>query len=286
MTRTVLITGASSGIGLHTAVAAAGAGFTPVATLRDPDRSGDLRKAAADAGVEVDVRQLDVTDQASIAACVAGVLDTYGRLDAVVNNAGVGNTVPTIEMCDLAAYRANIEVNFFGVVAVTKAAMPHLRASRGRVVTIGSTRGLIAQPFNEAYSAAKFAVEGFLESLAPVAAGMGVTITIVEPGPVLETSFGPNTGITRESLLAASGPYAEVLRPYLDWVVRTAYPGAQTATELAAVVLRALTEADPPLRIPSSEWARAYAGIKLADTDGTVVQAMTRSWLAPADPLG
>lgn len=276
---TVLITGTSSGIGLETAVAAARAGYTSIATMRDLGRSGDLRKAAADAGVTVDVRRLDVTDETSVDECLRDVIETYGRLDALVNNAGVANNFPTIEMCDMAAYRANLEVNFFGVVTVTRAAMPHLRASRGRVVTVGSTRGLIAQPFNEAYSAAKFAVEGFLESLAPVAAAVGVTVTIVEPGPVLETSFAANAGVTFDSLLAAAGPYATVLENYLGWVVRGGWPGAQSAREVAEVLVRALAEPDPPLRIPTSDWARDYAALKLTDPEGRKVQAMTRSWV-------
>lgn len=276
---TVLITGTSSGLGLESAIAAAQAGFTTIATMRDLDRSADLRKAAADAGVTLDIRRLDVTEQESIDECVGGAIDTHGRLDALVNNAGRANNFPTIEMCTMDTYRANLEVNFFGVVAVTRAAMPHLRASRGRIVTIGSSRGLIAQPFNEAYSAAKFAVEGFLESLAPTAAAVGVTVVIVEPGPVLGTSFGANSGITRDSLLAAAGPYAEVLEPYLDWVVRGGYPGAQSAGEVAEVVLRALTEPEPALRIPTSDWVREFASVKLADLDGTIVQALTRSWL-------
>jgi NAD(P)-dependent dehydrogenase (short-subunit alcohol dehydrogenase family) len=277
---TVLITGCSSGLGLATAVAAARAGRTTVATVRDLDRADALRAAAHDAGVTVDVRRLDVTDADSVHECVAGVVDTYGRLDALVNNAGIGNTFPTVEMCDMATFRANLEVNFFGVVVTTRACLPHLRASRGRVVTVGSTRGLIGQPFNEGYSAAKFAVEGFLESLAPVAAAMGVTVSIVEPGPVFETAFGANTGVTRESLLADAGPYAEVLRPYLDWVAAGGWPGAQTAREVAEVVLAALTAPEPAFRIMTSEWAREYAAVKLADPDGSVVQAMTRSWLA------
>jgi NAD(P)-dependent dehydrogenase (short-subunit alcohol dehydrogenase family) len=281
MSRTVLVTGASSGIGLESAIAAARAGYTPVATMRDLNRSEPLRKAAADAGVSLDIRQLDVTDEDSIGACVDATMAAHGRLDALVNNAGVGNTVPTIEMCDLAAYRANLEVNFFGVVAVTKAALPHLRASHGRIVTIGSTRGVIGQPFNEAYSAAKFAVEGFMESLAPTAAGMGVTVALVVPGPVLETSFAANTGLTRDSLLATAGPYVEVLQTYLDWVARTAWPGAQPAREVAQVVLRALTEPDPPFRIPTSDWAGEYTAVKLTDPSGAAIRALTRSWMAP-----
>lgn len=280
---TVLITGTSSGIGLETAIATARAGYATVATMRDLGRSGPLRAAADAAGVTLDIRRLDVTDEESADDCVASVLDAYGHLDALVNNAGIANTVPTVEMCRMADYRANIEVNFFGVVTVTRAALPHLRAARGRIVTLGSTRGLIAQPFNEAYSAAKFAVEGFMESLAPVAAAMGVTVVLVEPGPVLETSFAANSGITRESLLADSGPYAEVLEPYLDWVARGGWPGAQPAREVADVVLRALTEPDPALRLATSDWVRQYTAVKYADPDGSAVQAMTRSWVAGKD---
>lgn len=268
MSKVLLVTGASSGIGLALATAAAEAGWTVAAGMRKPyDLPG------------VDVRRLDVTDADSVAECVEGVVATHGRLDALVNNAGVGNTVPTVEMCDLAAFRANIEVNFFGVVAMTRAALPHLRATGGRVVTVGSTRGLVGQPFNEAYSAAKFAVEGFMESLAPVAAGMGVTVVLVEPGPVLQTAFAANTGVTRESLLASAGPYERVLRPYLDWVARTAWPGAQPASEVAGILLAALERPDPPLRILTSDWAREFAGVKLADADGTAIQALARSWL-------
>ncbi|MFD0821587.1 SDR family NAD(P)-dependent oxidoreductase, partial [Micromonospora zhanjiangensis] len=264
----------------------AGAGLTTVATMRDPDRSAGLREAAAEAGVEIDVRRLDVTDETSVADCVGAVVSAYGRLDALVNNAGIANTFPTVEMTDMATFRAGIEVNFLGVVAVTRAALRHLRAARGRVVTIGSSRGLIAQPFNEGYSAAKFAVEGFMESLAPVAAGVGVTVTMVEPGPVLETAFAANAGVTRASLLADAGPYAPVLEPYLDWVVRTGWPGAQTATEVAEVVLRALTEPDPPLRIPTGDWVREYAGRKFVDPEGREILALTRSWLARPEPDG
>ena len=153
MTATVLITGTSSGIGLHTSIATARAGFTTIATMRDLDRSEPLRKAVAEAGVSLDIRRLDVTDAGSINECIAETVATHSNLTAIVNNAGIANTVPTIEMCDMAAYRANLEVNFFGVVAVTKAALPHLRASRGRIVTIGSTRGLIAQPRSDLLSA-------------------------------------------------------------------------------------------------------------------------------------
>lgn len=277
--RTVLITGTSSGIGLASAIAAAQAGFTTVATVRDPDRAGALREAAEQAGVAVDVRRLDSTDPASVAACVAGALSTHGRLDALVNNAGIANSSPTLELATMDALRVNMEVNFFGVVEVSRAAMPHLRATRGRLITISSVRGVIGQPFNEAYSAAKFAVEGFMEALAPVAAQVGVTVSLIEPAAVMGTSFIASSTLDPEALLAASGPYAPAFRTYRDWVSGHATEGAQTAGEVAEVVVRALTDDRPALRIQTSGWATNYVATKLADPDGSAVQALTRSWV-------
>jgi NAD(P)-dependent dehydrogenase (short-subunit alcohol dehydrogenase family) len=278
--RIVLVTGTSSGIGLATAVGAARAGLTTVATLRDPDRAGPLRAAAAAAGVTLDVRRLDVTDPGSVTACVDGVRDTYGRLDAVVNNAGVSNFDPTLEMSTMDALRANLEVNFVGVVAVSRAAMPLLRAAGGRLVTVGSVHGIVGQPFNEAYCAAKFAVEGFLESLAPVAAAHGVAVSIVVPGFVPDTNFGVFPDINRRTIEAASGPYAPTFAAYVDWVVNQGWEGAgQKAQEVADVVVRVLADPRPPFRVPTSDWVTGYLRPKLADPDGSTVQALARTWI-------
>ncbi len=285
--RVVLITGTSSGIGLATALAAARAGFTTVATLRDPGRDKALREAAAEAGVELDVRQLDVTDLASVEACVEGVAKDHGRLDAVVNNAGVSNFDPTLEMSTDAALRANLDVNFFGVAAVSRAAMPLLRAAGGRLVTVGSVHGVVGQPFNEAYCAAKFAVEGFLEALAPVAEAHGVAVSIVVPGFVADTDFGVFPDVDRTTIQAASGPYARTFADYVAWVGSQGWEGAgQTAAEVADVVVRTLTSPRPPFRVPTNRWAAEYLDSKLADRDGAAVQTLARTWIgrpAPSD---
>ncbi|MEV8633894.1 SDR family oxidoreductase [Streptosporangium sp. NPDC051023] len=285
--RTVLITGTSSGIGLATAVTAARAGFTTVATMRDPERSHALREEADRAGVTLDVRRLDVTDAESVTSCVEGVRDTYGRLDAVVNNAGVSNFDPTMEMSTMEALRANLEVNFFGVVAVSRAAMPLLRAGRGRLLTIGSVHGVVGQPFNEAYAAAKFAVEGFMESLAPVAAEHGVRVSVVVPGFVPGTRFGVFPDVNRETIRAASGPYAGTFTDYVDWVRGQGWERAgQPAWDVADVVVRALTAAEPPFRIPTSAWVSEYLASKLTDRDGSAVQSLARSWIAGPERSG
>jgi len=274
--RVALITGTSTGIGLATAVLAARKGFRTVATLRDTARAGRLRKAAADAGVELDVRPLDVTDARSVGTAFEGVLADYGRLDVLVNNAGAGH-VGTIEQEPVSAVRETMEVNFFGVVEATKAALPALRASGGRLITVTSVGGVIGQPFNEAYCAAKFAVEGMMEALAPVASAQGVTVCVVEPGAVA-TEFVSNIGLD-ERLFADAGPYAESLQSYITGVTET-FQSAQTADEVAEVILAAMTADAPAFRIQTSKWAEDFAAIKFADRDGSAVQRMTAGWLA------
>jgi len=274
----VLVTGSSSGIGLATAVAAAQAGWRAVATMRDTTRAKALLAAAEAAGVAdlVDVRELDVTDAASVEACVAGVVRDHGGLDAVVNNAGAGH-VGTLEQETLADVRAVMEVNFFGVVAVTRAALPHLRASSGRVVAISSVGGVVGQPFNEAYCAAKFAVEGFMEALAPVAGSVGVRVVVVEPGAVA-SEFVANAGFDA-STMDAAGPYAPALRAYVGRT-RGAFAGAQTPAGAAEAIVDALTADAPAFRVQTSDQARQFVGVKLADLDGSAIQSLVTSWIS------
>ncbi|GAA0348586.1 SDR family NAD(P)-dependent oxidoreductase [Streptomyces blastmyceticus] len=276
--RTVLITGTSSGIGLAAAVGAARAGWKVVATMRDPRKADALLKAAAEAGVSdaVQVERLDVTDAESVTACLAEVVAEHGRLDAVVNNAGAGH-LGTVEQDDMSAVRRAMEVNYFGVVEVTRAALPHLRATRGRLVTVTSVGGVIGQPFNEAYCAAKFAVEGFMESLVPVAASVGVDVSVVEPGAVA-SEFVAALGIDIPALVAAAGSYAPALQAYIARTQQS-FGNAQTPAEAAAAVIDALTAERPPFRIQTSDWARDFTATKLADRDGSAVQSLMTAWV-------
>jgi NAD(P)-dependent dehydrogenase (short-subunit alcohol dehydrogenase family) len=274
--RVALITGTSTGIGLAAAVQAARAGFRTVATMRDLSRAGKLRDAAAEAGVELDIRVLDVTDAQSVATAFEGVLADYGRLDVLVNNAGAGH-LGTVEQESVDEVRRTMEVNFFGVVQATKAAMPALRASGGRLITVTSVGGVVGQPFNEAYCAAKFAVEGMMESLAPLAAAHGVKVSVIEPGAVA-TEFVANLGIDLETVFTDAGPYADSLRAYVGRTSES-FAGAQTPDEVAEVVLHAMTTPEPAFRLQTSKWAEEFTGTKLADQDGSAVQALTSAWL-------
>ncbi|MFJ9690861.1 SDR family NAD(P)-dependent oxidoreductase [Kitasatospora sp. NPDC101183] len=274
----VLITGTSSGIGLAAALGAARAGWTVIATMRDTGKAGALLKGADENGLadRVQVKRLDVVDPESVAACLDEVIAEHGRLDALVNNAGAAG-VGTIERSSLDDVRAVMEVNFFGVVTTTRAALPHLRASGGRVVTVTSVGGVVGQPFNEAYCAAKFAVEGFMESLAPVAATVGVAVTVVEPGAVA-SEFVANLGLDIPAVLAEAGPYAPALQAYLSRT-QSSFANAQSPAEAAAPIVAALTDERPAFRIQTSQWAREFTATKLADLDGSAVQDLTRAWV-------
>jgi NAD(P)-dependent dehydrogenase (short-subunit alcohol dehydrogenase family) len=263
MSPVALITGTSSGIGLSSAIAAAKHGFTTVATLRDTGKDGALRAAGEVAGVTLDVRQLDVVDDDSITSCIDGVIADHGTLD--------------VSMEDM---RAIMEVNFFGVVATTKAALAHLRASRGRVITVTSVGGVVGQPFNEAYCAAKFAVEGFMESLAPVAATVGVHVSVIEPGPV-STEFINNVGVDVAKMFAEGGVYTPAMKAYIAHIMAEfADPdAAQTSDDVAATVLSAMVTDSAAFRHQSSQWAKTFAGFKLSDYDGSAVVGMTSDWV-------
>lgn len=205
------------------------------------------------------------------------MIGDHGRLDAVINNAGAGH-LGTLENETVADVRRVMEVNFFGVLHVSKAALPHLRASGGRLITVTSVGGVVGQPFNEAYCAAKFAVEGYMESLAPVAAKLGVTVSVVEPGAVA-TEFVNNLGVDPEAAVAAAGPYTDALRAYVDRTVSQFLSGAQTPAEVAENVLETLVADRPAFRVQTSDWARAFTGTKLADLDGSAVQGLTGGWV-------
>ena len=274
-----LITGCSSGIGLESAVALAEVGWRVVATMRDPGRSASLDRRAAEAGVTLDVRALDVTDDTGAVVCVASVLGDYGSIDALVNNAGSGY-VGSLEQFSLDQLAAVMEVDFVGVARLTKLVFPHLRQRRsGRVITVTSVGGVVGQPFNDAYCAAKFAVEGLMESLAPVAATFGVHVSLVEPGPVATDFITNATPSITARISDPDDPYRALFDGYVRRATST-FSAAQDPAAVAAVVLRAATDPAPGFRYQTSSASAEFVGMKLADLDGSVVVRTTGAWLA------
>jgi NAD(P)-dependent dehydrogenase (short-subunit alcohol dehydrogenase family) len=186
-TRTWLITGSSRGLGRSIAEAALAAGENVVATARQPEQLADLLAQYPATATAI---ALDVTEPASARAAVAQAVDRFGRLDVVVNNAGYANSAPIEEMAE-DDFRAQLETNLFGVVNVTRAALPVLRGQRsGHFLQISSIGGRVGgTPGMGAYQTAKFGVEGFSEVLHTEVAPFGVRVTIVEPG-AFRTDWG------------------------------------------------------------------------------------------------
>jgi NAD(P)-dependent dehydrogenase (short-subunit alcohol dehydrogenase family) len=241
MTRTWLITGSARGLGRHIAEAALQAGDAVLATARRPEQLDDL---VATHGDRVRPFALDVTDPDAAEAAVAAAVDAFGRLDVVVNNAGWAD-LSALEDTTIDSFRAQLDTNLMGVVHVTKAAVPVLRAQgSGHLVQISSVGGRLASPGLAAYQAAKWAVGGFSEVVAAEVASFGVRVTVVEPGGM------------RTEWSSTSMTVPEVSAPYRDTVgARATAMGddmswaAGDPRKVADVVVRIAGDEEPPLRL-------------------------------------
>jgi NAD(P)-dependent dehydrogenase (short-subunit alcohol dehydrogenase family) len=270
-----LVTGASSGIGLATALALARRSYTVVATMRDAGRVPDVLRAAAVEGIEMETDVLDVTSDDSVVRCTAGLLDRHGRIDVVVNNAGVG-CLGTLEELTIGDIQRVIDVNCLGAARVTKAVLPAMRSARqGHLIAVSSIAGVFGQPFNEAYCAGKFALEGLYEALAPVAASVGVSVSLIEAGMVATGFYERSTG----RRTPGSGPYGEQ-RDRFERVAAGAADTGQSPGEVAEIIASVAADPDPSLRYQTGPDVSRLVGRKLSDLDGRAIQRLTRRWVS------
>ena len=256
MSKVWLITGSSRGLGRELAKAVLAAGHRLVATARKPE---DLHDLVALYGDRVRAVALDVTNPAAARAAVAAATSAFGRLDVVVNNAGYAN-VNSIEDMALDDFRAQIETNFFGVVNVTRAALPVLRAQRdGHFIQISSIGGRRASVGISAYQSAKFAVEGFSEALSNEVGPLGIRVTIVEPGGFRTDWAGSSMHIDeiREEYQATVGSFAQAFRKNAD-------AARGDPAKAAQAVLRIASEKEPPLRLLLGSDAVFLAGVVIS----------------------
>jgi NAD(P)-dependent dehydrogenase (short-subunit alcohol dehydrogenase family) len=211
-----LVTGSASGLGRNIAEAVLASGDRLVATARDPHRLEDLVKKY---GNQIRTAPLDVADEKAAQASVQLAMETFGRLDVVVNNAGYGDIAP-FEQLSSERFKALMDTNFYGVVNVTRAALPIMRKQKsGCILQISSVGGRLARPGSAGYHAAKWAVGGFTESLAQEVAPFGVKVCALEPGgmrtnwgvranketPVLLPEYEPSVGAVVKSLASYWG---------------------------------------------------------------------------------
>jgi len=247
MTNSVLITGTSSGLGLETALYLAQHGFEVYATMRDLSRREALDAAAAQHNVQLQVLQLDVTDQASIQDTVTMVIEQSSGIYGLINNAGI-NISGYFEDLSEEEIRQVFEVNFFGTMAVTRSVLPYMRAARrGRIVIMSSIGGKIASLGAIAYCASKFALEGFGESLAQEVGPFGVYVSLLEPGSVKTELYGRNRRLAARALDPQS-PYYEWFQQLQGLMDQLTHTPATTAEKVAEAAYRALTDRRPRWR--------------------------------------
>jgi NAD(P)-dependent dehydrogenase (short-subunit alcohol dehydrogenase family) len=266
--RTWLITGSSRGFGYELAKAALEAGDNVVATARRPEQLSDL---VAKYGDRVRAVPLDVTDPDAARAAVATAIGAFGSLDVVANNAGYANS-GSIEDTPPDDFRAQIETNLFGVVNVTRAALPVFRAQRsGHFLQFSSIGGRVGGTAGVgAYQTAKFAVEGFSEVLNTEVKPFGVKVTIVEPG-----AFRTDWAGSSMTFHPVSADYEQTVGTMNRW--RTEHDGEQQGdpARAARILLDIVAEPEPPLRLllgagavasaEQSSAARAAEAAKWAD---------------------
>ena len=247
MTDGVLVTGAGSGFGLAIALHLAQRGFQVYASVPEWEQREAVDAAAAERGVRLRVLRLDVTDRPSIESAVNAVLAEGSGLYGVVHSAGLGLRGFFEDLAETEIRRL-FDVNVFGVMAVTRAVLPHMRTSRrGRIVIITSAGGRIASMTLSGYCAGKFALEGFGESLALEVAPLGVHVSLVEPGIVMTPHFTVRRGRARAATDPGSFYYPWFVQheKIVDDILRA---GRLTPLDVAEAAHRALADRRPKLR--------------------------------------
>ncbi len=250
MNQTVLITGTSSGYGKATAQLFLDRGWNVVATMRQP--KPDILDSQND---RLKVVPLDVTSSGSVSKAIADAISTFGTIDVLVNNAGIG-IVGAFEATPIATVREVFETNTFGVMAMTQAVLPMFRERRcGVVVNVTSSVTLARMPLAAAYTASKAAIEGFTGSLAFEAEWFNVRVKLVEPG------YAPSTRFTSNGASRMQGLIPEAYAPFAESIFAGfAQPAAVTTeSDVAEAVWRAANDTTGQLRFPAGADALALA---------------------------
>jgi NAD(P)-dependent dehydrogenase (short-subunit alcohol dehydrogenase family) len=243
-----VVTGSSSGIGLLTAVELARNSYRVVATMRNLANSGKLEEQAKAAGVRerLDLRRVDITEFDSLPGAVEAIVRDHGGIDVLVNNAGF-SVAGFAEDMTLAELRQQLETNFFGNVAMTKAVLPVMRARKsGHIITVTSVGGLVGQPMLSAYCASKYALEGWSESLRIETHSLGIRVSLVEPG-AYDTDIWERNVVIAKGAVDPASPNKERSQRFAEFV-KSNKGRRRDAREVANLIVRIAQDPNPRLR--------------------------------------
>lgn len=243
MDKVVLITGASTGIGKETALLFQTKNWKVAATMRNPDNAADMQKIA-----DIECIRLDVTDVESIRSAISETREKFGRIDAIVNNAGYGLVGP-FEAATQEQIEKQFQTNVYGLMNVCREILPYFREQkRGTIVNVASMGGRITFPLYSLYHATKWAVEGFSEALQYEVREYGVKIKIIEPGPIKTDFYDRSQDLTRKEGLTAYDNFIARAMPNLQKAGETAPDGKL----VAEVIYEAATDTSWKMRYPAN----------------------------------
>jgi len=267
--KTILITGASSGIGKAAALKFATAGWNVIATMRSPEKEQELNLID-----NIFIVKLDVQDNDSIQQAILLGIEKFGRIDTLINNAGY-MVIGAFELATSEQISNQFDINVFGVMNTTRAILPHFRQNQaGTIINITSTGGRITFPTCSLYHASKFAIEGFSESLSYELISQNIAVKIVEPGST-HTNFVAAANVTVNPDITDYDEFNKIALE--NWYKNDTMPS--TPAEIADVIYTAATDESDQLRYMAGRDTKVYFGIRQGDSDQEYVQHMRNSFI-------
>lgn len=269
--KTVLITGATDGLGRAAALLLAQRGYRVFAAGRSAEKRAQLDTLSREKNLSLETVELDVCDDASVQRAVANVLAKTGAIDVLFNNAGV-NFTAAVEDLRMEDWRRQFETNFFGVLRVTQAVVPHMRERRhGRIIMMSSVSGFVTAPTQGAYSSSKFALEAMSNALRLELYPFGVHVVLIEPGYIV-------TGIQQAALelfkpymdKMNNGPYAPLYARFFESVTGSRAESKTTPENCARVILQAIEAPNPRIRYGVTQLATVAKWCKRLLSDKAV----------------
>jgi NAD(P)-dependent dehydrogenase (short-subunit alcohol dehydrogenase family) len=272
--KVAVVTGSSTGIGYETSLILARNGFLTYATMRNLDKSENIKSVATTESLPIRIKQLDVTNDVSVTNAIQSISSEAGRIDVLVNNAGYGLN-GAFEDLGMDEIKAQYETNVFGLIRTTQAVLPIMRRQKsGTIINISSGAGRFGFPTGSAYVSTKFAVEGLSESMSYELEPFGIKVAIVEPG-VIRTNFGDGLVVAKKSQ-DPNSPYSQMMQRSAAGFEKM-MKNASSPDVVAKVVLNATNDDNPSLRYLAGNDVETWLGGKRKVADEEFYKMMKQN---------
>jgi len=277
-----LVTGCSTGIGYITSLTLAKNGFYTYATMRNLDKSSNIKELSSKESLPLEVLELDVTNDESAKNAMEVLKAEKNRIDVLVNNAGYG-LIGSIEEISIKELKAQFETNLFGMVRVTQQVLPIMRMQKegGRIINVSSISGILGYPLTAAYSSTKFAVEGLIESMRYEVEPFGIKTILIEPAFVIDTNFHNNVKVPEKiASRSYSSPYKEFTQKLFVNYGNVQNEYQTKAEDVAKIILEAAISDNPKLRYQVGKYSEMMVKTKYTCSDSECKNIMQKQFFS------